>query len=52
MCTVQSLHYSKAAGLTLPKIRNSIFFFLLGEKSDCHEILSEVSIYEYLENEF
>ena len=48
MCTVQSLHYLKAVGQTLPKIGNSIFFFLLGVKSDCHEILSGVSIYEYL----
>ena len=31
---------------------DSIFFFLLGVKSDCHEILPGVSIYEYLENEF
>ena len=42
----------KGGGLDLPKIGNSIFFFLPGVKSDCHEILSGVFIYEYLENEF
>ena len=52
VCTVQLIRYLKAAGWTLPKMGNSIFFFLPGVKSDCHQILSEVSICEHPENEF
>ena len=52
LCTLQSLRYLKAASWSLPKMGNSIFFFLPGVKSDCHQILSGVSIYEHLENEF
>ena len=53
MCTVQSLHYLKAAGYNdFAQDRKFDFFFFLGVKSDCHEILSGVSIYEYPENEF
>ena len=49
----------KGGGLDFAQDRKFNFFLSPGgggggggRKSDCHEILSGVSVYEYLENEF